>query len=308
MKHLIKQSFACILVVVLLLSILPLSTIAVDFDGIEITARAGVVMDFDTGIVLWGHNYEELLVPASMIKMVAVHVVFDAIRDGKITLDSRVGISQSVSEFSENRRYANIPLSMDEQPTVRELLDFVIIRSAGAATIALGENIFGSEEEFVRRMNDKATELGVEASFYDSWGISSYNKISAKGMAEMTRALIREYPEVLEITSKMYVEVDGEQLRNSNLLLGEYEGLDGFKTGFTNAAGRCLIATAYRDGRRIITVIMGATTPLRYPETREMLDHGFAIADEFIEFFRITLLHNRGTFIRVPCMRLQLFF
>ena len=136
-------------------------------------------------------------------------------------------------------------------------------------------------------MNEKAISLGVQAEFHDSWGFSSDNSITATGMAELSRALIMEYPEVLEITSKVYLEIFDVMFRNSNLLLGEYDGLDGLKTGFTNAAGRCLVATAYRDGRRIITVIMGATTPARYPETVLLLDYGFANAEYILSQYTV---------------------
>jgi len=282
MKKSVKILCIFTLILSICLSSLTINAKAEENYEIYVTAKGAVIMDFDTGIVLWGHNEDEMLVPASMIKMVAVHVIYDAIRDGKVTLDTTVTVSSEISTFSRDREFANVPLSTERTYTVKQLLDYVIIRSAGAATLALAEGVFGSEQELIRLMNEKAVDIGVEAEFHDSWGFSSENKITATGMAIMTRALLMEYPEVLDVASQMFLTIGNTEFRNSNLLLGEYDGVDGLKTGFTNAAGRCLVATAYRDGRRIITVIMGATTPRRYPETRRMLDFGFARADEIV--------------------------
>jgi D-alanyl-D-alanine carboxypeptidase len=113
------------------------------------------------------------------------------------------------------------------------------------------------------------------AEFFDSWGGSPDSRISARGMAKMARALIREYPEVLGITSKSRVEFDETPYNNTNLLIGSYEGIDGFKTGFTNPAGWCLTATALRDGRRIISVTMGSARGYRFPDSVMLLDYGF---------------------------------
>jgi hypothetical protein len=154
----------------------------------------------------------------------------------------------------------------------------MIIRSAAAATVALGEGIFGSERAFVEQMNAKARELNIRASFHDSWGLSPENRISPLAMAWMARAFIMDYPEVLEITSMRNVRFGGETLMNSNHLLTRFSGADGFKTGFTNPAGYCLIGTAQRGGRRLITVTMGNSLPTRYPDTETLLNFGFANA------------------------------
>ena len=289
MKHILR-TIVFIIIFSLLLST-PVNAYATEDETIVITAKAGVVIDFETGIVLWEHNADTLLVPASMIKMVAIHVIYDTIRDEKVTFDTMITVNSEISAFSRDREFANVPLEEGGAYTVRELIDYVIIRSAGASAVALAIGIFGSEAELVRLMNEKAIEQGVEATFFDCWGYSSSNRISAHGMAQMSRTLIMEYPEILEITSRMYLTIGDSEFRNSNLLLGEYEGLDGLKTGFTDAAGRCLTATAIRDGRRIISVIMGARTPARYPETRLMLDYGFMVAhDVLLEYSRTLLL------------------
>jgi len=240
-----------------------------------VSSEAAIVMDFDTGLIIYEYNADILRVPASMAKMAAVYVIFDAIRDGLVSYETRVEISESLSLFSYNRGFSNVPMPEESSYTVRELLDVVIVRSASAATVALAEAIFGSEEVLVAKMNEKAVQLDIEATFFDSWGRSPHNRISAHGMAELTRALIKEYPEVLDITSKREVYFDERSYRSTNLLLGEYDGINGFKTGFTNPAGWCFTGTAQQDGRRIISVTMGSVYGYRFPDSTILLNYGF---------------------------------
>jgi D-alanyl-D-alanine carboxypeptidase (penicillin-binding protein 5/6) len=198
-----------------------------------------------------------------------------------------VEISDSNSRFSYNRGYSNVPMPRDSFYTVRELIDVIIVRSACAATVALGEAVFGSEEAMVWLMNEKAEQLGVQAEFHDSWGGSPDNRISALGMAEMTRVLIMEYPEVIGITSKRSVGFDDVPYANTNPLLGSNDGIDGFKTGFTNPAGFCFTGTALRDGRRIIAVTLGSTRSERFDDARILIDYGFNNANQVIaDYFR----------------------
>jgi D-alanyl-D-alanine carboxypeptidase len=217
-----------------------------------------------------------------MIKMVAAHVVYDAIKAGDVRMGSTTRISAEASAFSFDRQYSNIRMAAGASVTIRQLLEFIIVRSACAATVALGEAVFGSEGAMVRRMNEKAAQLGVDAVFHDSWGGSPDNSITPLGMAQMTRALIEDHPEVLDIATMRSVTYQGTVYNNTNQMLGEYRGLDGLKTGFTTPAGYCFIGTAQRDGRRVIVVTMGSTLPLRFSDTRILLDYGFAVADRKI--------------------------
>jgi len=258
-------------------------------DGTPISSEAAIIMDFTTGLVIYEFNSDALRVPASMTKMIAVYVVFDAIRDGLVTLDTVMEFSEETSRFSFVRAYSNVPMPLENSYTLRQLLDVVIVRSASAATIALGEGIFGSEEELVAQMNRKVEELGIEAVFHDSWGGSPDNRISARGMAELAGALIKEYPEVLQFTSQKTVFFDEIEYGSTNLLLSNYEGVDGFKTGFTNPAGWCFTATAMLEERRLISVTMGSIQGYRFPDSVILLDHGF-------ENYNITVAeHFRGS-------------
>jgi len=285
------------IIIIIALSLTLTSTVLAEVVGdYTITSEAAIIIDFDTGIVIYEYNADEQRVPASMVKMVAVHVVFDAIRDGIITLDTVVVVNEETSEFSFNRGFSNVPLHPDSTYTIRELLDVVIVRSASAATIALGEAAFGSEEALIARMNQKTTDLGIEADFHDSWGGSPDNRISARGMADMTRALIMEYPEVLEFTSQTSVIFEEIEYTNTNPLLTTYYGLDGFKTGFTNPAGWCFSGTAERNNRRIITITMGSERGYRFPDTEILLDYGFSnYGSAFASYFRneITAINSK---------------
>jgi hypothetical protein len=227
-----------------------------------------------------------------MVKMVAVHVVYDAISAGRVTFDTMLPIRPETSVFSRDRTWSNVPLEEDSTYSVRELLEVVIVRSACAATVALGEGIFGSERAFVERMNAKARSLNIRASFHDSWGGSPENRVSPLALAWLVRALLMDYPEVLEISSMPEVTFKEVDLLNSNHLLTRYPDADGLKTGFTNPAGHCLIGTAQRDGRRLITVTMGNTVATRYPDTEALLDFGFANAERIIRGLRPVNIAN----------------
>ena len=266
--------------------------IEVFVDGNPITSQAAIVIDFLSGLVIFEHNADELRVPASMVKMVAVHVVLDSIRDRSTFFDAYIQTSDEVSVFSYDREFSNVPMPPDSFYTVRELLGVVIARSASAATVALGEGIFGSEEALIERMNEKAQQLGVEALFFDSWGGSPDNRLSARGMAELTRALIREHPVVLDFTSQEIVLFDETEYRNTNPLLSGYDGADGFKTGFTNPAGWCFAGTAMVDGRRLISVTMGSVQGFRFPDSIILLNYGFANIDRTVaNHFRTSSKH-----------------
>ena len=135
----------------------------------HLTSKAAIVIDFQTGIVIYEYNADEQRVPASMTKVAAAYVIFDAIRDGVVSFETFIEVSESASKFSYSNEYINVPMPPDSSYSVRELLDAVIVRSACAATVVLGEGIFGSEDVLIGKMNDKANELGITAEFYDSW-------------------------------------------------------------------------------------------------------------------------------------------
>ena len=271
----IKLIIAVVLISIVLACTMPISVIAAFVGNDEISSEAAIIIDSDTGLVIYEYNADEMRVPASMTKMIAVLVIFEAIRDNIVSLDTIVYTSEEISLFSYMRDYSNVPMPLNSSYTVSELLDVIIVRSACAATVALGEAVFGSEEATVARMNEKLEQLGISGVFYDCWGRSPDNRISARGMAAVARAIIKEYPEVLGISSKASVIFDGVSYNSTNFLVGTYEGVDGLKTGFTNPAGWCFTGTAVQNGRRIITVTMGSSGGKRFVDSRILLDFGF---------------------------------
>jgi len=284
MKHKARRTSAAITIIIVLSFLLPIYAQAVWVGDKEVLAKGAAVIDFETGKLLFGHNEAVQRVPASTLKMIAVHVVYDAIKDGKVTMDTGITISAATASFSRNMTYSNVPLDAGVSYSVRKLLEVVIVRSACAATVALGEGIFGSEKAFVERMNAKAISLNIRGYFVDCWGGSPNNRISPLAMAWMMEALIKDYPEVLEISSMSGVRWGDNNtlLPNTNFLLTRYEGANGLKTGFTDPAGYCLIGTARRGGRMLIVVVMGATLDSRYPDAMTLLDYGFANADRIL--------------------------
>lgn len=243
----------------------------------RITSATAVVIDYETGQIIYGHNADVPRVPASMTKLLAVAVVLDAIEDGRISFDTRVYTSYNISNFSMDRRYSNVPMAVGSAYSVRHLIDAVMLRSAGAATVALAELLYGNETAFIRRMNAKVIEYGLVGEFHDSWGISADTRISAYYMAQLARAIIYEHPIILEIASRTTMSHNNIAMNNTNTLLGNYYGLDGLKTGFTNAAGWCFVGTAMRDGRRIIAVTMGSSDrDVRFTDSTILLNYGFA--------------------------------
>ena len=282
MKRVRSRVSVVIVIVIAFALIFPSQAGAVLVGGSEIGSQGAFVMDFETGAMLYGHNADTQRVPASLTKLMAVYVVYAATKTGEISVDGSTKISKSTSEFSYDMEYSNVPLAEGSFVTINKLLEVVIVRSACAATVALAEALSGSEEAFVARMNRAATQLGIQARFYDSYGGSPDNRMTPRALAVLSRALIREFPQVLEISSKNSVTFNGSTYNSSNLLLGEYTGLDGLKTGYTVPAGYCFVGTAKQNGRRIIAVTMGSTMSSRYPDTRVLLDYGFTVADKVI--------------------------
>ncbi|MCL2249021.1 MAG: serine hydrolase [Oscillospiraceae bacterium] len=267
--------FAFIVISSLLLGIFTSNTaLAAQVADETITSAAAIVMDFDTGLVIFEYNAHEQRVPASMTKMVTAYVVLDAIEAGIVNFDTLVPTNEENAAFSVQRGFSNIAMPVGSEFTIRELMEAAVVRSASAATVQMGEAAFGTDEETIAAMNQKLAELGIEGYFADSWGLSPDNSLSAHGMAEITKSLINSHPIILEITAMEYIEFNGEEYRNTNFMLRYYENVDGFKTGFTTPAGWCFAGTAVYNGRRLITVTMGSEQGERFADTRILLDYG----------------------------------
>jgi len=276
-----KRLIASVLIITLAIALQP-TAVAADVGGRRITSRAAIVLDYETGAVLYEHNADVRRAPASMTKMMTVYLVLDAIDRGVISLDTQVPISQFVSDFSRRPGETNVPLTRNGHYTVNELLDVVIVMSAGGAAWALAELVGGgSRRTFVQMMNDTAEQWGIDAFFAGASGGSGHphTNLTARAMAEITRNTIMRFPEVLERTSLPSVTFRGRTYWSTNQLLGVYYGIDGFKTGTNSEGGANFSGTAQRGNDRIIIVTMGSTHGGRFRDTEILLDYGFAALD-----------------------------
>lgn len=268
--------------VVFLLSILmvtpPAGVLAAD---LEIQAESAILMDSLSGKILYEKNSHARLAPASITKIMTLTLVFEALENGRLTLDDQVQAGPEAVKWGGTQ----IWLEEGETFSVRELVLAVAVGSANDASVALAEYIAGSHGTFVKMMNNKARELGMkDTQFINAHGLPTPGHYtSAYDIAILSRHLVNNYPAVLEYTKVWidYLREDrGEkktQLVNTNKLLKRYEGLDGLKTGYTSEAGHCLAATAQRGDTRFISVVLKApSSERRFYESALLLNYGFA--------------------------------
>ena len=246
----------------------------------SITAQAAIVMCYHTGDILFERDAHTPRVPASMTKSMTAFVIYEEIEAGNLTLDTMITVSANAARVSAdtNMQGAPLPIAAGTQISVDTMLHLIMLPSSNGACVAMAEHISGSEEAFAQRMNESAAAIGMFSEFTNAHGaIAHYT--NAYSMALLLRTFIQRYPDILRVTSARYVYFNGVRRNNTNLLFTTFPsyGADGFRTGTTREAGFCLAATAYRDGRRIITVVMNAPdNPGRYGDTQRLLDFGFA--------------------------------
>ena len=266
----------------------------------KLPCKAAFLMEARTGDVLYEKNSRAPLPPASMVKMMVLLLVMEQVAGGDVTFEGPVRVSARASRMGGSQVY----LKHKESFPVRELLKAVAIHSANDASVALAEYTTGSVEAFVDLMNMRAAELGMEETTFQSvHGLppgrgQDMDQCSSRDLALLARELVR-HPEVLEWASTKTAPFrDGEfTLYNTNPLIGKTPGLDGLKTGYISKSGYCLTASAQRNGRRMISVVMGAPTSkdreiaitrlltrgfamyktLRLTEEGQPLDHGLSV-------------------------------
>lgn len=240
----------------------------------SIAASAHILIDFDSGKVLAENNADIKLAPASLTKIMSVYVVFREISNGHLHLDDLVTISQKAWETPGSRMF----IEVGNQVKVEDLLKGIIIQSGNDASVALAEHIAGDESTFADMMNQHAERLGMKNShFQDSNGLPIDNHYTtARDLAILTRALIKEFPDYYRWFSQKEFTFNNIVQHNRNQLLSRDESVDGVKTGFTDAAGYCLVASALRNNMRLISVVMGASSPnARANENQNLLNYGF---------------------------------
>lgn len=278
-KFSFKKCFAMILVVALtFLFMFPISATPTDGENLSFDCKSAILMDARTGEVLFAQNADEALPPASVTKVMTLLLVMEAIEDGRLSLDDVVTASAHASSMGGSQIF----LKEGEQMTVEDLVKSVVIASANDAALALAEHLSGSEEAFVARMNERASELGmVNTHFENTNGLDDTverHVTSARDIALMSRALIA-HEKITEFASIWQDTIRGGEfgLTNTNRLVRFYRGATGLKTGSTAKAGFCVSATAERDEMSLICVIMGAPSrDIRNAAATSLLDWGFA--------------------------------
>jgi D-alanyl-D-alanine carboxypeptidase (penicillin-binding protein 5/6) len=255
-----------------------------DTSGLELQTPHALVMEVSTGTVLYEKDADTQIHPASVTKIMTVLLTFEALEEGKLTLDQEV----TTSAHAKSMGGSQVFLEEGEVQSVETLLKCILIASGNDAAVAIAEQIAGSEEAFVAKMNEKAQALGMKNThFVDCCGLtdSSEHYTSARDVALMSRELLNRFPQVVEYSGIWmeditHVTAKGSSiftLSNTNKLLRAYNGCDGLKTGSTSIAKYCLSATAQRDGIRLIAAVMTAPeSKIRFQEAGELLNYGFA--------------------------------
>lgn len=245
-------------------------------EELTITAPSGVLMEASTGRVLFEKNPHEVRPCASITKVMTLCLIFEAIDDGRLSLDQTLTASAHAASMGGS----DIWLEEGESMSVNDLIKATVIMSANDAAVVLAEAVSGSEESFVAAMNEKAKELGMnDTVFKNCNGLDEEGHVtSAYDVALMSRELI-SHEKIFDYTLTWMDSVrNGEtQLVNTNKLIRSYQGITGLKTGTTGEAGSCITATAEREGLELIGVVLGAdSTDHRFQDAAALLDYGFA--------------------------------
>ena len=252
----------------------PAQTQQVAQSALQCDAQSALLMDGITGEVLYEQNSRLRIPPASFVKVMTLYVVFDAIRAGQLKMDDMVTVSEKAWRTQGSKMF----IKVGDKVKVEDLMKGVAVASGNDACVALAEHVAGSEEVFVSKMNEKAKLLGMnDSQFKNSDGMPADGQYtSALDMAILSQHYIQDHPEALAIHSMVEFEYNGIKQGNRNTLLTKNIGVDGLKTGHIEESGYHLLATAKREGQRMIAVVMGCDkVKKRAPEAQKLLEYGF---------------------------------
>lgn len=255
-------------------------------------ASSYYLLDFDSGQSIAAHNADIPLPPASLTKIMTVYVAFRELADGRLQLDEPVTVSEKAWRTEGSRMF----IEPNKPVTIEQLLKGIIIQSGNDASVALAEHISGNEATFAQLMNQTAQNLHMENShFVNSMGLPSPDHYtSAHDLATLTRALIKEFPEYYKWHAEKEYTYNNITQHNRNKLLWRDPTVDGVKTGHTEEAGYSLVASAKRDGRRLISVVTGTkSTEARANANQALLNYGF-------RFFQTRKIHSGSETIAEP--------
>lgn len=254
----------------------------------ELSAETAILMEAETGRVLFEREADKALPPASVTKVMTLLLIFDALEDGKITLDEEV----TTSEYAASMGGSQVFLETGEKQTVDTMIKCIAVASANDACVAMAEKVAGTEEQFVQQMNDRAKGLGMEhTNFVNCNGLDTDgHETTARDIALMSRELILNYPQIFDYTqiwmeNITHVTAKGESefgLSNTNKLIRQYEYATGLKTGSTSQAKFCLSATGAKDGIQMIAVVMAEPdAKSRTKDAIKLLNYGFGRCNSY---------------------------
>ena len=252
-------------------------------EAVDTEAKQFILMDAGTGMVLAEKNADEPMYPASMSKIMTLYVVFEHLADGQLALEDTFTVSKKAWRMKGSRMF----LEVNKKVTVSELLRGVIVQSGNDASIVLAEGLAGSEAAFADLMNEKADELGLaDSHFINSTGWPDPEHITtARDVAEMSRRIIVDFPEYYPMFAEKSFTYNGIKQGNRNPLLYRYDGADGLKTGYTQASGHGLAASAKRGEQRLVLVVNGINgVDARARESERLLSYGFRAFKTYVLF------------------------
>jgi D-alanyl-D-alanine carboxypeptidase len=256
----------------------------------EATAGPGLVIEVSNSKVLYAEDADSSWHPASLTKMMTAYLAFEAIKSGKLDLKAKL----TCSDAAHLQPPSKIGLAVGRQMSVDLGLQALIVKSANDVAVMLAEAVAGSEAAFVEQMNAKAKQLGMDRTvFVNANGLPAPEQVTtARDLAKLARAIINDFPEYAHYWQKPEMRLGKQRLATHNGLLQSFPGADGMKTGFTCDSGFNVVATATRDGRRIIAVILGENSSAeRNIRAASLLEHGFQ-QNGFQQLFNSTTLDN----------------
>ena len=263
---------------------------------LDLEAKSAIAIDAKTGQIIYAKDDKQTYPVASMSKLLTAYILLQAIHEGKITWETKVTPTVTEVDISNNTELTNVPLKEGHSYTIKQLYQAMLVGSANAATMLIGNAISGTQTKFIDKMRETAKSLEItDAKIYSANGLTAKylgdeiypntdenaeNEFSVRDMAIISKKLIKEYPEILETTklTKIDFNDNGEitTVNNTNELLQDDSHLevDGLKTGTSDAAGYCFASTTNKDGHRIITVIAGAKdNDARFDQTKNLLNY-----------------------------------
>lgn len=267
-------------------------------NAIETTAKNVLVMDYETGQYLYTKDHQKMIPPASMSKLMTIYMIFEKLKDGSLSLDDTFTVSENAwRKGGAASGSSTMFLKIGEKVPVRDLIQGIIVQSGNDACIVAAENLSGSEEDFAADMQKKARQLGLtHSSFANSTGWPHPDQLmSVEDLAKLARIIISQFPEYYHIFSEQNFTHNNIKQGNRNPLLYSMPNADGLKTGHTEEAGFCLVASAKKDNRRLISVMAGLkSNKERSEEAEKLMNWGFR------EFSNYTLFKKDQVIAEIP--------